>query len=115
MIGARWFEYYSIMVERVEAIVQEVLGLTESDRVLVIRRLIERLDGVPGGGLEDDRRDAEGFDDGFFRDPEIKQAWDDEIRRRIENMERGELKFTPGHEVVARIRNQLRRSRDDTD
>lgn len=103
------------MVKRVESIVEQALGLTESDRAVVIRRLIESLDGVPASLDEGNRGDAEAFDDGFFRDPAIKQAWDDEIRRRIEKMERGEMKFTPGQEVVARIREKLHRSRDDTD
>lgn len=99
------------MVERVESIVEQALGLTESDRATVIRRLKESLGHAHGG--------CEGGDggtiDGFFQDAEVKQAWDDEIQRRIEKMARGEMKFTPGHEVVARVREQLRRSRDAQD
>lgn len=95
------------MVKPIDSIVQQALGLTESDRALVIRRLIESLDGIAGDVEGDDRCDAEGFDDGFFRDPQIKQAWDDEIRRRIEKMDRGEAKMIPGDEVRRRIRKMM--------
>lgn len=96
------------MVKRVESIVEQALGLTESDRATVIRRLMESLGEVSDSDTGVDN----GTIDGFFRDPEIKKTWDDEILRRIEKMQRGEAKFTPGHEVVTRIREQLRRSRD---
>ena len=95
------------MVKRVESIVEQALSLTESDRAVVIRRLIESLDGVPDRLEEGSRGDAEVFDDGFFRDPAIKQAWDDEIRRRIEKMERGEAKMIPGDEVRRKIRKMM--------
>ncbi len=96
------------MVKQVESIVKQALDLNEADRAIIIRRLIESLDAAPARS-----DDSEGNRiDGFFQDPEVKQAWDEEIRLRIERMDRGETTFVPGHEVVARIREQLRRSRD---
>jgi len=100
------------MVERVESIVEQALVLTESDRTAIIRRLLDSLDGAPKDGAGQASGHAQAQGDSFFSSPEIEQAWAEEIQRRVEEMDRGEMKFTPGHEVVARIREQLRRTRD---
>jgi len=41
-------------------------------------------------------------------DPEIEAAWDEEIRRRIEEIESGKAKLVPAQEVFDEIRKMLR-------
>jgi putative addiction module component (TIGR02574 family) len=40
-------------------------------------------------------------------DPEIDAAWDEELRRRIAEIEAGTAKFIPAQEVFAEIRQLL--------
>ncbi len=42
------------------------------------------------------------------RDPEIEAAWDEEIRRRIVEIENGTAKLIPADEVFAEIRKLLK-------
>ena len=41
-------------------------------------------------------------------DPEIEAAWDEEIRRRIAEIESGTAKLIPADEVFAEIRQMLK-------
>lgn len=41
---------------------------------------------------------------------EVKAAWDAEIARRIEEIDAGNVEFIPGEEVLARIREKLRKA-----
>jgi len=41
-------------------------------------------------------------------DPEIEAAWDEEIRRRIEEIESGKAKLVPAQEVFDEIRKMLK-------
>lgn len=103
------------MVKPIESIVKQALNLPEADRVAVIRRLIDSLDQESGDSTDPTRNNDESGGDAFFSDPAVEQAWAREIQRRVERMDRGEAVFTPGHEVISRIREQLRRSRDAKD
>jgi putative addiction module component (TIGR02574 family) len=41
--------------------------------------------------------------------PEIEQAWDEEIARRLERLRAGRAKTIPADEVFARVRNTIAR------
>lgn len=41
-------------------------------------------------------------------DPEVDAAWDEELRRRIAEVESGAVELVPADEVFARIRRTLR-------
>lgn len=41
---------------------------------------------------------------------EVKAAWDAEIARRIDEIDAGNVEFIPGEEVLARIREKLRKA-----
>ena len=40
-------------------------------------------------------------------EPEVDAAWDDEIRKRISEIESGAVKLVPADEVFARVRRAL--------
>jgi putative addiction module component (TIGR02574 family) len=42
------------------------------------------------------------------RDPQVDAAWDEELRRRIAEVESGAVKLVPADEVFARVRRALR-------
>jgi putative addiction module component (TIGR02574 family) len=42
------------------------------------------------------------------RDPEVAAAWDEEIRRRIEELDAGRLESRPAEEVFEEARSRLR-------
>ena len=42
------------------------------------------------------------------RDPEVAAAWDEEIRRRIEELDAGRLESRPAEEVLEEARSRLR-------
>jgi putative addiction module component (TIGR02574 family) len=41
-------------------------------------------------------------------DPNVEQAWDDEIRRRIRDIDRGATRLIPGDEVLKEVEDLLR-------
>jgi putative addiction module component (TIGR02574 family) len=41
-------------------------------------------------------------------DPEIEAAWDEEIRRRIAEIDSGKAKLVPAEEVFAEVRRLIR-------
>ncbi len=61
--------------------------LSEAERAELALSLIESLDGPA--------------------DPDVEDAWRIEIERRIDQIERGEVKLIPGDEVFARLRRRL--------
>ena len=61
--------------------------LSESERAELALSLIESLDGPP--------------------DPGAEEAWRVEIKRRVGQIERGEVTLIPGDEVFARLRRRL--------
>ena len=66
------------------------LQLSPSDRDELIRALIESIDGESEG-----------------RPEEIARAWDEEIERRIADLEAGKTKSIPADEVFAEIRAMI--------
>ena len=41
-------------------------------------------------------------------DPQVEAAWDEEIRRRIEEIDRGKAKLIPAEEVFAEVRRLIK-------
>lgn len=64
----------------------EALSLPRGERVRLLEALISSLD----------------------EDAEIKRAWNEEIRRRVEELHSGEVKAIPGEEVFKEIEQLLR-------
>ena len=62
-------------------------ALPESQRAELALALLESLDGPD--------------------DPDVDQAWADEIERRVGEIERGEVELIPGDEVFAKLRRKL--------
>ena len=77
----------SMPLEKVEA---EALELPPRERALLAHRLIASLEG-------------EGEDPA-----EVERAWEEEIRRRLEEYRSGAVQVVPASEVFARARARLR-------
>jgi putative addiction module component (TIGR02574 family) len=74
------------MATNLEQIETLALGLPPKERGELAHRLIVSLDGEPEGTPE-----------------EIAKAWDEEIARRVADMEAGRTKWIPAEEVFAEI------------
>ncbi len=78
------------MPPQVAELLEKALALSEHDRGLIIDRLMESLDEGPA---------EEG----------VEAAWDEEIKRRVEEIQSGEAKMIPGEEIdrmlAARLSN----------
>jgi putative addiction module component (TIGR02574 family) len=70
-------------------VLEKALSLSTQDRGLLIDRLIASLDEEPA---------EEG----------VEAAWDDEIKRRIEDIRSGRVKTVPGEEVLGRLKVRQR-------
>ncbi len=73
----------SITVEELEA---EALTLSNSQRARLVEKLIASLDS----------------------EPEIENAWAEEVERRHAEIESGALSLLPGAEALARLRAEFR-------
>lgn len=73
----------SAVLDELEA---QAMKLTAQERGELAHRLLVSLDGEPEGTPE-----------------EIARAWDEEIARRVADMEAGRTKWTPADEVFKRI------------
>ena len=71
------------MIANTEQIVAAALALPEDDRLELIDRLIESLDGPP--------------------DDDVERAWADEIARRLEEVRSGKVVTVPWEEARKRI------------
>jgi putative addiction module component (TIGR02574 family) len=69
----------SLTVERIEA---EALQLPPADRARLVERLIASLDV----------------------DPEVEDAWAEEVERRHQEVENGAVSMLPGPETLARLK-----------
>ena len=78
------------MSATLEDLKTRALQLAPPERDELIRTLIESVDGEPDGTLE-----------------EIARAWDEEIERRIADLEAGRTKSIPADEVFAEIRAMI--------
>lgn len=74
-------------LEQIEAL---ALGLPPKERGELAHRLIVSLDSEPEGTPE-----------------EIAEAWDEEIARRVEDMDAGRTQWIPANEAMARLRAKI--------
>ena len=83
-------------LDRIQA---EALKLSVADRERLLESLLASLDG-PFEGDDPDRS---------FATPELEQYWIEESHRRMKLIESGEMEAYPAEEVIARLRDRLRR------
>jgi Putative addiction module component len=83
-------------LDRIQA---EALKLSAADREKLLESLLASLDGP-----------CENDDPGpSFATPELEQYWIEESHRRMKLIESGEMATYPAEEVIARLRDRLRR------
>jgi len=70
------------VMQRLEA---TLLALPAEERARLAQRLLESLD----------------------RDPEVERAWAEEIRKRLDAIDRGEVELIPADEVVEAARRRI--------
>jgi putative addiction module component (TIGR02574 family) len=75
------------MTAQADNILRTALGLAPSDRAEIAASLIASLDSQASG--------------------EIEAAWADEIKRRIEEIDRGEIQLVPADEVMRSMRERM--------
>ena len=73
------------MTQKSQVVLDEALKLTAQERAEVAEQLIASLDEGPDTGVE--------------------QAWQEEVQRRLQQIERGEVKTIPWEEVQRRLRH----------
>jgi len=73
-------------------LLEKALALSTQERGVLIDRLIESLDEAPA---------EEG----------VEAAWDEEIRRRVEDVCSGRVKTIPSEQVLRRLKTRLRNAR----
>jgi len=73
----------SLTIDKLEA---QALNLSIKERSELVRRLIASLDCEPEGTPE-----------------EIAKAWEEEIARRVAEIDAGQVQLIPGEEVFAKI------------
>lgn len=75
------------MTEHAREVLHKALALPENDRTALVRSLIESLDGATEQGVE--------------------PAWNEEIARRIEDLDSGNAKTVAWEEIRQRINGRL--------
>ena len=73
------------MTQKSQVVLGEALKLTAHERAEVAEQLIASLDEGP--------------------DVDVEQAWQEEVQRRLQQVERGEVETIPSEEVQRRLRN----------
>ena len=73
------------MTQKSQVVLEEALKLTACERAEMAEQLIASLDEGP--------------------DPDVEQAWQEEVQRRLQQIERGEVKAIPWEEVQRRLRH----------
>jgi len=76
------------MTPQVSEVLEKALALSTQERGLLIDHLIESLDEGPA---------EEG----------VEEAWDDEIKRRVNDIRSGKVKMIPGEQVRRRLAARL--------
>jgi putative addiction module component (TIGR02574 family) len=71
------------MTPQVSELLEKAMALSSEERGLLIDRLVESLDDGP-------------VDEG------VEAAWDEEIKRRVEDIRSGRVKAIPGEQVIDR-------------
>jgi putative addiction module component (TIGR02574 family) len=80
------------MTREASEVFAKAMRLSSEERELLIDRLMESLDDEPA-------------------DPGVEAAWDEEIKRRIDDIRSGKVKMIPGEEVLRELQARLRRAR----
>ena len=76
------------MTPQLSDLLQKALTLSTQDRGLLLNRLIESLDeGPPEDGVD--------------------EAWDDEIKRRIDDIRSGKVKMLDGEQVLQELAKEF--------
>jgi len=78
----------SQMTPQVSEVLEKALALSTQDRGLLIDRLIKSLDDEPA-------------DDG------VEQAWADEIKSRVDDIESGKVEMIPGEQVLRELAEEF--------
>ena len=73
------------MTEKSQVLLKEALKLAANERAEVAEQLIASLDDAA--------------------DPDVEQAWQEEVQRRLQQVERGEVKTIPWEEVQRRLQH----------
>ncbi|MDN5941070.1 MAG: addiction module protein [Nitrospira sp.] len=74
------------MTQKSQVLLEEALKLTSYERAEVAEQLIASLDEVPDTGVE--------------------QAWQEEIQKRLQQIERGEVELIDSDTVMAELRKK---------
>ena len=74
------------MTNKSQVVLEEALKLTANERAEVVERLIASLDEAP--------------------DTDVEQAWQEEIQKRLEQIERGEEELIDSDTVMAELRKK---------
>ena len=84
------------MTPQVSELLEKALALSSEERGQLIDRLVESLDDEPA-------------------EPGVEAAWDEEIKRRVEDIRSGRVKTIPGEQVFGRWpkNSRLKRRRVD--
>ena len=85
------------MKSNVDKLIAQALALTPVEREVLIRRLVISLDGDP-----EDTPEA------------IAKAWDDEIARRVADMDAGRTQWIPANVVMNNVREIIAKWRKDS-
>lgn len=72
------------MTQKSQIVLEEALKLSPNERAEVAEQLIASLEEAP--------------------DTDVEQAWQQEVQRRLHQIERGEVKTIPWEEVQRRLR-----------
>ncbi|MFO0700547.1 MAG: addiction module protein [Nitrospira sp.] len=72
------------MTQKSQVVLEEALKLSANERAEVAERLIDSLEDAP--------------------DTDVEQAWQEEVHRRLQQLECGEVKTIPWEEVQRRLR-----------
>ena len=73
---------------QVSELLEKALALSTQDRGLLIDRLIESLDDAPP-------------------DEGVEAAWDEEIKRRVDDIRSGRVKTIPGEQVLQEMADEF--------
>ena len=73
------------MTDKTQAILEQALKLSPTERADVAEQLIASLDEAP--------------------DADVEKAWQEEVQRRLQQVELGEVKTIPWEEVQRRLRH----------
>jgi len=76
------------MTPRVSELLEKALTLSTQERGLLIDRLVETLDNEPA---------EEG----------VEAAWDEEIKRRVDDIRGGRVKTIPGEQVLRELAEEF--------